>query len=62
MSEREPPQRQVGPRGEAGMSAAQKNWVTLLVGCFSGLGAIVAIVGFLGLVLVGLVIFTCGIR
>lgn len=62
MSDREPPARQVGPRGESGMSSDQKNATTLFVGCLSGLGAVIAVVGLLSLVLVGLVLFTCGMR
>jgi hypothetical protein len=62
MSDREPPPPQVGPRGEAGLSSTQKNWTTLLVGCLSGLGAVIGVVALLGLALVGLVLFTCSIR
>ena len=62
MSDREPPPTQVGPRGESGASSARKNWTTLLVGCLSGLGAVIGVVAILALALVGLVLFTCSIR
>jgi hypothetical protein len=44
------------------MSSTQKNWMTLFVGCLSGLGAVVGVVALLALALVGLVLFTCSIR
>jgi hypothetical protein len=62
MSEQDPPPPQVGPRGESGMTSTQKNWMTLFVGCLSGLGAVIGVVALIGLTLVGLVLFTCSIR
>jgi hypothetical protein len=58
----DPPPPQVGPRGEPGLSPAQKNWATLFVGCLSGLGMVLGVVFLVGLALVGLVLFTCSIR
>lgn len=62
MSEREPPPPQIGPRGESGMTSTQKNWMTLFVGCLSGLGAVLGVLTIIVVALVGLVLFTCSIR
>jgi hypothetical protein len=62
MSDREPPPPQVGPRGESGMTSSQKNWMTLFVGCLTGLGAVIGVVSLVAIALVGLVFFTCAIR
>ncbi len=62
MSESEPPAPQVGPRGESGMTSSQKNGTTLLVGCLSGVGAVIGVVSLIALALVGLVLFTCAVH
>lgn len=61
MNDQDPPPPQVGPRGEPSPgTSGQNTWLAIAGGCLGGIGIALAGLAIVSVVLLGLVIYTCG--